>query len=771
MGLLSALRRRFEGVSGFFFLLWRWVVKKNISCGVRLILSVLALTLGVCGLAGAVDYDPAYDLTRDGIIDFKDLCKFAEKWLYDCSAKDCYGTDFVSNNNSVDFVDYSELVDHWMFEFPGDMDLSWSYVINQPWQGGSRPSRLEDFVGVHPRLLLTQAKVNDLKSKIVSGTHKDIWLVIKDKADGYLGDSPNNNPGSESDTRSDGDAVPWLALAYLMTDNSAYLNKAISWMTTVCSYTQWDGNRSLGAGHCLMGISVAYDWLCNYMTDDQKDDILFGTSGTRGLVYFANAMAYGSPQHKERYLSNHAQVEYAGLAAAGFALYDDDVNAPNGEDWLKRAYNIFDMAHKCFANDGTSTEGHQYYGLMTEFQMHFNKMAKELMARDFYQESKWLRNMGYFILYSTLPDFDSGNCVMRYGDTKYYHYVGHGPTYQLFNVASEYNDPYLQWLALEMFDKGIGTTHRMGWANLLWYDETITPISWGALPRFRRFEDTGWITSRSDWTNNAIMVGFKCGPMHGHKLQPFYYKQVDESWPDYQTIVNGHGHPDVCHFNVYAYGQWLAVDDGYSKPKHTDYHNTILVNGDGQLGEWNPVSNSSWFDRNEVVAAKGNSTIVKWESRDDYDYIIGDAENIYRDPALTGFRRHLVYIKPDIIVIVDEFEATVGTSIEWRLHVGGSVSGSGDNYTVSNGTIRMDVDFAYPGSITTGVSGTVLSAELTSTGTDLLVSVLHPRRSTDAASSITFSSFSGSVVELTIQVGAEVTNVEIDLSAQEADIS
>jgi len=742
--------------------------KKTFSC----LLLFGAVFLTCCfNSSDAIDFDSTYDLTHDGIVDFNDLREFAGKWLYDCSVNDCYGMDFDGANNSVDFGDYDLLAEHWMTEFPGDMNLSWDYVINQGWDGGSRPAKLEDFVDVHPRLLLTQAKVTDLKTKITSGTHKDIWDIIKGKADDYLTKNPRNNPGNESDTRSDGDAPPWLALAYLMTDNAAYLNKAIGWMAEVCSYDEWDNNNSLAAGHCLMGISVAYDWLCNCMTDSQKDDILFGTSGTRGLVYFADAMAYGSPKHKERYLANHCQVEYAGLSAAGFALYDDDVNAPNGEDWLRRAYNIFDAAFTCFANDGSSTEGHQYYGLMTEFQMHVNKMVKQLMDRDFYQESKWLQNMGYFVLYSTLPDFDSSNCVMRYGDTKYYNYSGHGPIYQLFNAASEYDDGYLEWLALEMLDRGVGTTDRMGWANLLWYDETITPSSWSSLPTFHHCEDTGWITSRSDWTSNAIMVGFKCGPFHGHKLQPFYYKQVDEGWPEYQTIVNGHGHPDVCHFNVYGFGEWLAVDDGYSKPKHTDYHNTILVNGDGQLGENNPVSNSNWFDRNEVIAAKGNSAIIKWENRTDYDYIIGDADNIYRDPNLTKFRRHFVYIKPDIIVIVDEFAATAGTAIQWRLHPGGSVSGSGDNFEVSNGSARMDVDFTYPGSITSGISSGVLTVDLTSSGSDLLVSVLHPRPSGGDASSITFSSFNGSVVELTIQVGIEVTNVEIDIAAQEVDIS
>ena len=122
-------------------------------------------------------------------------------------------------------------------------------------------------------------------------------------------------------------------------------------------------------------------------------------------------------------------------------------------------------------------------------------------------------------------------------------------------------------------------------------------------------------------------------------------------------------------------------------------------------------------------------------------------------------------------MIVDELEATAGTSIQWRLHPGGSVSGSGDNYLVSNGSARMDVDFKHPGPITSGISSGVLTVDLTSTGSDLLISVLHPRLSTADESEIMFWSVNGSVIELTIQIGTDVTNVEIDIAAQEVDIS
>jgi hypothetical protein len=663
--------------------------------------------------------------------------------------------------------------------FPNVANLGWSYVIAQPWDSPDRLNHFNNFIatnGAHPRLLLTQADVNDLKSKIGSGIYNDMWVVIQNKANGYLSQNPRNNPGNESDTRWDGDVPPWLALAYLMTDNTTYLNKAVSWLTTVCNYSEWDGDRSLGAGHCLMGVSLAYDWLHNAMTPTQRNTILYGSSGTRGLTYFANRMAnVVTPQHYDMYLANHCQVEYGGLAAAGFALYGDVAGA---EVWLRKAYNIFDAAFRICGNDGSCTEGHQYYGLRTEFQMHFDKMAKQLLGRDFYAESQWLRNIGNFILYSNLPTFSSSNNVMRYGDTSSYTYGSHGPVYQLFNVASECNDPYYQWLALEMFDRAIGTGDRMGWSCLLWYDDTIASTSPGDgnLPTYKHFEDTGWITSRSGWGADAVMVGFKCGPYHGHAIQALY-----DEMTNFQELNGGHGHPDVQHFNVYAYGQRLATDDAYPQPKWTYYHSTMLVgtggiNASGQLGD-TYTSGSNWFDGDEVFDAGAASAIIKAESTTEYDYIIGDAENIYREHYdnggdLTKFLRHFIYIKPDIIVIVDELGSNLTASnyYQWRMRYEGSASGSGNYYTVSNGNARMDTRFVHTQPISTSISGTYLLAGFNSTGSELLVTVLHPRRSTDPACTIDYSSIVGTDIELTITTGSRTINVEIDLAAQEVTI-
>lgn len=633
--------------------------------------------------------------------------------------------------------------------------LSWSYVINQEW---TKPARLDSFVGVHPRMLLDSARIEILKTKITT-SHKFIWDVVKEKADSYLSSNPNNDPGNESATRSDGDAIPWLALAYLMTDDSKYLNKAVSWITTVCHYSTWDGNHSLGAGHCLMGVSLGYDWLYNSMTPGQRQTI------RDRLSYFAPAMA-ASPQHKERYLSNHCQVEYAGLAAAGFALYDEVEEA---ENWLRQAYNIFNEAFQICGNDGSSTEGHQYYGLMTEFQMHFDKMAKELLGRNFYEESEWLKNMGNFILYCTLPDFTAGNCVMRYGDTSGDDYHGHGPTYQMFNVASEYREPHFQWLALEMLDRGIGIiqgavwSNRMGWSNLLWYDEKLTPTPPDSLPTFRHFEDTDWVTSRSDWGSDAIMIGFKCGPFHGHAVQELYNNMTG-----FHQIVNGHGHPDVNHFNIYAYGKWFAKDDGYSKPKWTEYHNTILVNGHGQLGE-----GTKYFDRTPVFNAKATSRIIKVKSDSTFDYIIGDAQNIYEPAAgLQKFFRHIVYIKPNIILILDDLKANKPSRFEWLMHTDGGIKKiEANKYQINHGEVVMDINYLLPEAIIDNNEAKLLNiSPAVNVDETLIITTMHIRKTSDPSATTRLISHENSTIKLEIIIEDEKKLITMDLANREVNI-
>ncbi len=636
------------------------------------------------------------------------------------------------------------------YSYPAPDDtLSWDFIMSQKWE---RPAKLDSFVNVHPRLFLSKALVESLQQKI-NTTHADIWNAVREKAESYIGQPPPLEYNKEGEMRSAGRGIPWQALAYLLTKDPRYLKGARKWITAVCGYPVWENNKSLGAGECLFGLSIGYDWLYDYLSAEEKEII------RTKLIYQAELMASGPPAHHDLWLANHNHVEHNGLAAAGFVLFD---KAPEAIDWIRQADLVFSAMLQTAGHDGSSTEGHQYWAYTTESSLRYFEAAKTLLGKDYY-DNDWLRNAANFIIFSAIPDFDSDDCVMYFGDA-HKNYASHGPSHILYRLASEYNNGYAQYLAQEMDKRHIGRGDYCTWLNLLWYDDKVRPVPLSHLPAFWHFDDIGWITSRSGWENEAVMVGFKCSPLHGMKVQPFYDKQFHEKWDRYHTINGGHGHPDVNSFQIYAYGKRLVIDPEYEKPKWTKTHSTLLVNGVGQLGE-----GLDWFDRNAVVGAGAKSSIIKATNNSVYDYIIGDAGNIYpRSTGLTKFIRHFIYIKPDIIVIVDEINAARDAQFDWRLVFEGDIQKQNERlFELRNKDVNMDIHLLLPDAFSTSVKGNVLSVLPDRTNETIAVTVLHPRKQDGPASRARVTKYRNSKIHVEIQIKDQKTDVQLDLAGRE----
>ncbi|MCX6630444.1 MAG: DUF4962 domain-containing protein, partial [Candidatus Solibacter sp.] len=528
-----------------------------------------------------------------------------------------------------------------------------------------------------PSMFLTAARLDQVKRKI-AGSHSELWKMVQENADSLLASTPTSKYDDEGEMRTAGRGIPWQALAYLITGETRYRDGAKRWILHICNYPRWEHNNSLAAGECLFGVAVGYDWLYGQLDDAERQLV------RAKLVLQAEAMSK-APVHQDRWLANHNHVEHLGLAAAGFALRGQ---VPQAEAWIRQADAVFRKALEFSGRDGGSTEGHQYWAYSTESILRYAELARDLLNENLYRND-WLRNVPDFIIQSTLPDFTAKNCVMSFGDS-HRSYDSHGPAHILYRIAAEYRNSHAQWLAGEMLKRGVGRTAYCGWASLLWYDETLRPVPPTDLPTFWNCDDIGWVTARNGWDPAAVMVGFKSGPMHGHKAQKYY----DEQRGGAEEIGGGHGHPDVNSFQVYAYGKWLAIDP-------------VLVNGKGQLGE-----GQTWFDRKAVLAAHATSTIIKAGHRAAYDYVLGDAMNIYPPAAgLTRFRRHFVFVKPDFIVVVDELAAERPSRFEWLMHLEEKAEQCGSaSFVVRNGGVAMDVQFLSPPGLEVKLAGNVLSA-------------------------------------------------------------
>jgi hypothetical protein len=59
--------------------------------------------------------------------------------------------------------------------------------------------------------------------------------------------------------------------------------------------------------------------------------------------------------------------------------------------------------------------------------------------------------------------------------------------------------------------------------------------------------------------------------------------------------------------------------------------------------------------------------IVKWQFQDGLDYVQGDATAAY-EGRLKRARRHVILLKPDVVVIADDLEAPRPSTFQWMLH-------------------------------------------------------------------------------------------------------
>jgi hypothetical protein len=626
--------------------------------------------------------------------------------------------------------------------------LSWESVMARKWE---EPAKLARSAGLHPRLFLSEQSIAMVKAKL-AGSHREVWSIVKENADAHVAKAVPSNYKSQGDMRSAGRGVPWLALAHVMTGGKEYLDAARKWLLTICEFPQWENGRSLSGGECLFGIAIGYDWLYGKLTPKERALI------REKLVRQADLMATG-PVHRDRWLANHNHVEHLGLAAAGLALFEEH---PGAMEWIRQADLVFRAMLELASDDGSSNEGHQYWAYTTEALLRYTELARDLLGSNYYG-SAWLKSVPDFIIHSTLPGFTDKNCVMSFGDS-HREYSSHGPTHILYRLAAEYRNPHAQWLAKEMERRRVGRDAYCTWANLLWYDETLTGKPLDTLPTFWNAEDIGWVTARSGWQDNAVMVGFKCGPMHGHKAQRYY----DNNPGARHEIGGGHGHPDVNSFQIFARGKWLGIDPMYERPKWTRTHSTVLVNGRGQIGE-----GQTWFDRDAVLAAGARSAIVTADHTEDWDYVVGDAMNIYPPEAgLKKFHRHLLFVRPDVVVVVDDLKAASPVLFEWLLQAEAAVEKRNQrSFEVVNGDVRMDVQLLLPGDLDTRIERATLHAATSKTDTALVIAVMHPRTASGSPVASELLSHKEGRLILGVSAASRRRRIQVDLPARRCSIA
>ena len=246
----------------------------------------------------------------------------------------------------------------------------------------------------------------------------------------------------------------------------------------------------------------------------------------------------------------------------------------------------------------------------------------------------------------------------------------HGKTERLSSMFLYYSqvfqDPGMRWWSEFLNQGNQASDDPLSNIRRLYVPDTIKAVR-PNLPPDRAFPGIGWAAFHSDINHpeEDLMVLFKSSP----------YGSAS------------HSHSDQNSFAIMKGGKALAIPGGarypqHGSPFHREYnrltmaHNALLINGKGQL------------DRDHRAFGE----IKDFRSLPHIGYVAGDARAAYGLPV-TKYLRHVLLIRPSLVIVLDELEMEEAAQVDWLLHGKEKFVLDEENQRLTSvrGNLRMEV--------------------------------------------------------------------------------
>ncbi len=557
-------------------------------------------------------------------------------------------------------------------------------AVAQPWVPANE--LLARVPQAHPRLLFPKASLAEIRATLAT-TRKEAYEVLGRQARGALKLTPPAEPDYDKLTdpserrmaymesfakmrKYHTDGMVSLALMYLLSGEEKYgqvakdlLLGAAEWDPDGVSSVMGRYGDEVGLGLVKSSAQV-YDWIYDLLSDTERAKV------RKMLVARADQMlrrlekrdclAFPEESHAGRlpgYLVEHA-----------IALAEE----PRAEVWMDYAMRVLLTVYPHWAGkDGGWAEGIPY-GLAynTIYLVPFESLRAatgfDLWQRPFY------RKVRHFFVHQIAPRAE----IMPFGDTEDAGVPGRtaGIRALVQFHALRYNDPVVRgWV--ELLRDGKGNCPAPSALPGLILPDTLAPQSPARLPLDRAFFGVGWASLHSAIAepDRDLMVAFKSSP----------YGSVS------------HSHSDQNSFAIVKGGQALAITGGpryptHGSPFHVKYaqqtmaHNAILVDGKGQVRG----------------GANAGGRLDDFQTRPHLGYVCGDAKDAYGG-LLDRARRHMLFVRPSLVIIVDDLSAPREANFEWLLHTREplEMDESAQQFVSRRGDAAMQVHLFTPGGL------------------------------------------------------------------------
>ncbi|MFN8441132.1 MAG: heparinase II/III family protein [Caldilineaceae bacterium] len=549
-------------------------------------------------------------------------------------------------------------------------------IVNQE-KDRTRNSALD-----HPRLFFVQSDIMSLTAK-ANSSHAEIWAPILAYAHKMVGTLPPEKApwdGSEDEYRNFGNRIIPLAFACAISQEVDLCDLAKQHLLRYAAWEQWGeaNERNLGLAHMILGNALAYDWLHNRLNASEQSKVRQALGKWNQTLYEASHAESNNPAWgnwwRNSYMENYHWICNSALGLAGLALINED---PRADLWVDQA--VAQIGRVKFLldgiGDGSWHEGINYQSYELTVLLPFLVNLERLRDQNLFPDS-YLRNYVLWRVYNLLPgQYDpalaSGDFERNWGN-------GYESQNILRLIAGRYQDGLAEWTAQQLISRNarVSGEWQTPWYvfEFLYYNPTVAPNPPDSLPGSHLFSDQESLIWRTGWDRDALVFGFKSGVYGGRfAFNSFVERRFpwDASCEKTGCQLNiDHDHLDSNSFYLYQGGYWLAPESIGVGKRASSYHNTLLIDGQGQYG---PASSALYDHPAQFAGSDAHLEISS--SVPDFDYLMANGTGRYQNVAgLKQARRHVLFVRPSYLVMLDNLEADAPHRYEWVSHFGADVS-------------------------------------------------------------------------------------------------
>ncbi|RJP32625.1 MAG: DUF4962 domain-containing protein [Candidatus Omnitrophota bacterium] len=537
-----------------------------------------------------------------------------------------------------------------------------------------------------PKLLLRPENVKKYADDLMTD-HAELWSgfithVNEMMQTPVVAEEPPSYPDGRRRTREKVDIDLWranrkivteavdhaanLAMAFLLTGEERYGKRAREWILAVVSWPA-DGTTCYRyndecAMPILSRISRAYTW-AYYALSEQDREKIIATMAKRGEEVFLHL--YERSRHTVRPYESHNNRAWHFLGETAIAFMND---IPRAKLWLWYAMDIFFNVYPVWSDDdGGWHEGVAYWNSYMRRITWWLEIMRIGFGIDGYQKP-FFNQTGDFPFYLNPP----GTARAGFGDGSDVH-------------DARINAPLMRFLA-----------RKMGRTDWMWYASKSSPELLPDKPTYEdlflaMFPDVP-VEIPMEKPQSKIFHGVGIASLHSNLLIP--EKDVHFLFKSSPFGTQSHGFNAQNSFELTVHGSpiliWSGHRDWHGSPHHVNWmwetfsDNSITVNGEGQ-------------QRKHHLSAAGN--IVCEYLSDVIDYVAGDASAAYED-RINKFVRHVLFIKPDTFILVDDLEAPEPSTFQFHLHSNERFQAENQyEITATGGANGVRIAFASPADV------------------------------------------------------------------------